>query len=54
MTGLEVVEVNMHVEDVMTRAEFEAKKNRTTNKKKRAANCNKDKRSDELVGSFFQ
>lgn len=28
MTGLEVVEVNMHVEDVMTRSEFEAKTDR--------------------------
>ncbi|RDZ17922.1 Asp23/Gls24 family envelope stress response protein [Priestia megaterium] len=28
MTGLEVVEVNMHVEDVMTRPEFEAKTDR--------------------------
>ncbi|MGF9888351.1 Asp23/Gls24 family envelope stress response protein [Priestia megaterium] len=28
MTGLEVVEVNMHVEDVMTRSEFEAKMDR--------------------------
>ncbi|AYE50983.1 Asp23/Gls24 family envelope stress response protein [Priestia megaterium] len=28
MTGLEVVEVNMHVEDVMTRSEFDAKTDR--------------------------
>jgi uncharacterized alkaline shock family protein YloU len=28
MTGLEVVEVNMHVEDVMNRSEFEAKTDR--------------------------
>lgn len=28
MTGLEVVEVNMHVEDVMTHSEFEAKTDR--------------------------
>ena len=28
MTGLEVVEVNMHVEDVMARSEFEAKTDR--------------------------
>ncbi|MGZ0878480.1 Asp23/Gls24 family envelope stress response protein [Priestia megaterium] len=28
MTGLEVVEVNMHVKDVMTRSEFEAKTDR--------------------------
>ncbi len=28
MTGLEVVEVNMHVEDVMTRSEFEARTDR--------------------------
>lgn len=28
MTGLKVVEVNMHVEDVMTRSEFEAKTDR--------------------------
>lgn len=28
MTGLEVVEVNMHVEEVMTRSEFEAKTDR--------------------------